>query len=141
MANSNTIDLGAIKALSKEKRQWLSSEICRDSELWNAINGMGGLSENSAKSRLQGTVTNNSIAVVGANVSIENTDTNKVFQATTNQKGYYSIDLEPASYNVRLASANKLKGGGETSVKTIHGETSTLNFDDNEAGTESNATL
>ena len=131
MADSINIDLGVVKALSKEKRQWLASEIRKDSELWNAVNGMGGLSKSSAKSRLQGTASSKNIAVVGAKVSIENTDTNKVFTATTNQKGYYSIDLEPANYNVRLASVNKSKiGDGETKVKTIKGETSTLNFDD-----------
>ena len=144
MADSINIDLGVVKALSKEKRQWLASEIRKDSELWSAVNGMGGLSENSEKSRLQGTVTNNSVAVVGVKVSIVKTDTNKEFTAITNQKGYYSIDLEPANYTVKLASVNSSKkGGGETEVETISGETSTLNFDDNIAETEntSNETL
>jgi len=141
MADSKKIDLGAIKALSKEQREWLASEIRKDSELWNAINGMGGLSESSAKSRLQGTAVNNNIAVVGAKVSIVDDNTSKEFIATTNQKGYYSIDLEPASYNVRLASVSKSKRGGETEVETIQGETSTLNFDDRKTQESNNAVL
>ena len=142
MADSKKIDLGAIKALSKEQRQWMASEIRKDSELWNAINGMGGLSESSAKSRLQGTVVNNNVAVVGTKVSIIDDNTSKEFFATTNQKGYYSIDLEPASYNVRLASVSKSKRGGETEVETIQGETSTLNFDDGQTEDKnSNAVL
>lgn len=128
MAESNTIDLGAIKALSKEKRQKFALEIRKDSDLWNAVNGIGGLSENSEKSRLQGTVIKNDLVDVGTKVNIVNKDNSLEFTAITNQKGYYSIDLEPANYNVSLTSVAKTKSSEGTEVETIKGETSRLDF-------------
>ena len=128
--DSNTFDISKIKALSKEQRQNLAITIRRDSELWNAVNGFGGLSEFSPKSRLQGTVIENENVSIGRKVSVINDDTSKELIAVTNQQGYYSIELEPAYYTVSLKS----KGTGKktvsgTSVETLQGETSTLNFD------------
>jgi hypothetical protein len=126
------IDLKAIKALSKEQRQKLALTIRRDSELWNAVNGFGGLSEFSSKSRLQGTVIEDGKASVGTRVKIVNDDTSKEFAAVTNQQGYYSIELEPAEYTVSLKSSgtNSKALGEEVSVETLQGETSTLDFDE-----------
>ena len=126
------IDLKAIKALSKEQRQKLALTIRRDSELWNAVNGFGGLSEFSSKSRLQGTVIEDGKASVGTRVKIVNDDTSKEFAAVTNQQGYYSIELEPAEYTVSLESSgtNSKALGEEVSVETLQGETSTLDFDE-----------
>ena len=139
--DSKGIDLKAIKALSKEQRQNLALSIRRDSELWNAVNGFGGLSEFSEKSRLQGTVIENGVISVGRKVSIINDDTSKEIIAVTNQQGYYSAELEPADYIVSLKSegTNKKTVSG-TSVETVQGETSTLDFDDNSNSTN-NAVL
>ena len=126
MAISNTIDLGAIKALSKEKRQWLASEIHKNNELWNAVNGMGGLSENSDKSRLQGTITKQGEAVFKAKVSISVKGQNEQI-VMTNQNGYFSIDLEVESYTVKIFSGND--SSDEAFVETEKGVTSTLDYD------------
>ena len=126
------IDTKAIKALSKEQRQQLALTIRRDSELWNAVNGLGGLSEFSGKSRLQGTVIEEGKASVGTRVNIVNDDTSKEFVAVTNQQGYYSIELEPAEYVVSLESSGTSSKtvSEEVSVETVQGETSTLDFDE-----------
>ena len=133
------IDLKAVKAFSKEQRNWLASEIRKDQELWNAVNGFGGLSEFSEKSRLQGTVIENETVAVGKKISIANKDTKEELIAVTNQQGYYSIDLKPADYRVSLKSkdANKKSVSG-TSVETIQGETSTLNFGESSNNTSNN---
>jgi len=130
--DSKTFDTSKIKALSKEQRQQLALTIRRDSELWNAVNGLGGLSEFSNKSRLQGTVIEDGKASVGTRVKIVNDDTSKEYAAVTNQQGYYSIELEPAEYVVSLESSgtNSKALGEEVSVETVQGETSTLDFDE-----------
>ena len=130
--DSKTFDISKIKALSKEQRQQLALTIRRDSELWNAVNGLGGLSEFSNKSRLQGTVIEDGKASVGTRVKIVNDDTSKEYAAVTNQQGYYSIELEPAEYVVSLESSgtNSKALGEEVSVETVQGETSTLDFDE-----------
>ena len=127
------VDLKAIKALSKEQRQQFALNIRRDSELWNAVNGFGGLSEFSSKSRLQGTVIEDGKASVGTRVKIVNDDTSKEYAAVTNQQGYYSIELEPADYVVSLESSGTSSKtvNDEVSVETVQGQTSTLDFDEN----------
>jgi len=129
---TKVVDLKAIKALSKEQRQQFALNIHRDSELWNAVNGFGGLSEFSNKSRLQGTVIEDGKASVGTRVNIIDDDTSKEFVAITNQQGYYSIELEPAEYVVSLESSgtNSKATREEVSVETVQGETSTLDFDE-----------
>ena len=139
--DSKIFDISVIKALSKEQRQNLAITIRRDSELWNAVNGFGGLSEFSNKSRLQGTVIENGSVAIGRKVSVINDDTSKELIAVTNQQGYYSIELEPAEYVVSLKS----EGTGEktvsgTSVETVQGETSTLDFGEN-SNSANNAVL
>ena len=139
--DSKIFDISVIKALSKEQRQNLAITIRRDSELWNSVNGLGGLSEFSNKSRLQGTVIENGSVAIGRKVSVINDDTSKELIAVTNQQGYYSIELEPAEYVVSLKS----EGTGEktvsgTSVETVQGETSTLDFGEN-SNSANNAVL
>ena len=98
------------------------------------------MSEFSEKCRLQGTVIENGVISVGRKVSIINDDTSKEIIAVTNQQGYYSAELEPADYTVSLKSeGTKTKSVSGTSVETVQGETSTLDFDDNSNG--SNAVL
>jgi len=139
--DSKIFDISVIKALSKEQRQNLAITIRRDSELWNAVNGFGGLSEFSNKSRLQGTVIENGSVAIGRKVSVINDDTSKELIAVTNQQGYYSIELEPAEYIVSLQSeASSAKSASGTSVETVQGETSTLDFGEN-SNSANNAVL
>ena len=129
MAQSSTIDLRYIKALSKENRQWLASEIRKDPDLWNAVNGVGGLSQQSHESRLQGTVINNGKASIGVEVSIIDNLSNNESITTTNQNGYYLINLKPGSYTVILKNSSTTRSlGNGVLVKTVKGVTSTLNF-------------
>ena len=126
---NNTIDLTPLKALSKEARQGLVLSIRKDPELWNMVNGLGGLSENSLFGRLQGTIYDDHKIVIGAEVSI--TDESKNLKTIkTNQYGYYSIDLVPGNYDVVISYDNEQSE--EISVKIEKGVTSTLNHDFNE---------
>ena len=124
--DSKSMDLKAVKALSKEQRIWLASEIRKDQELWNAVNGMGGLSEFSDKSRLQGTITNNKKAIAGAKIAINIKD-NKVVETTSNQLGYFSVELKADDYTVVISNGNDVSE--EISVETQSGVTSTLDYD------------
>ena len=126
MADSNTIDLGAIKALSKERRQLFASEIRKDNELWNAVNGMGGLSENSDKSRLQGTITNNREIIGGAKIAIS-IKGKSITETTSNQLGYFSVELKADDYTAVISNGNDVSD--EISVKTKSGITSKLDYD------------
>jgi len=125
-APENKIDLKAIKALSKEKRQALAFDIRKDQELWNAVNGMGGLSEQSENSLLQGTITNNNELVVGAKIAISIKGSKKE-EATSNQMGYFSIELKAEDYEVVVSDGKEVSDA--ISVKTKKGVTSTLDHD------------
>jgi len=122
----NKIDLKVIKALSKEKRQELASEIRKDNELWNAVNGMGGLSENSEKSKLQGTITNNNEIIGGAKIAIS-IKGKGITETTSNQLGYFSVELKADDYTAVISKGNDVSE--EISVKTKSGVTSTLDYD------------
>lgn len=126
MADLNKIDLSAIKALSKEERQLLAQTIRRDSVLWNTVNGMGGLSENSDKGLLQGTITNNRELIVGATVTITPKMGDDII-TQSNQDGYYSVELAPGSYTVKLSKGSTVSDA--ISVETKNGITSTLDYD------------
>ena len=126
MADSNTIDLGVIKAQSKEKRQELALNIRKDQELWNAVNGMGGLSESSDKSRLQGTITNNRETIGGAKIAIS-IKGKSITETTSNQLGYFSVELKADDYTTVISNGNDVSD--EISVKTKSGITSTLDYD------------
>jgi tRNA/tmRNA/rRNA uracil-C5-methylase (TrmA/RlmC/RlmD family) len=127
--SGNAINLSTIKALSKEARQNLALAIRKDSELWNAFNGLGGLSVNSSLGRLQGTIYDDHNIVIGAEVDItdvnDNTKTIK-----TNQYGYFSVDLVSGTYSVVIKY--KEKHSDKISVKILAGVTSTLDYDFNE---------
>ena len=121
-----TIDLAEIKALSKEERQALAFEIHKDHELWNAVNGMGGLSEHSENSLLQGTITNNKEAVVGAKIKIgiKGFEQEETF---TNQLGYFKIELKAEHYIIKIYDGRN--ASDDVMLETEKGVTSTLNFD------------
>ena len=122
----STMDLNGIKAFSKEERQDLALSIKRDPELWNTINGLGGLSEESSKGRLQGTVVDGEDILIGAEVKI--TDNNDVITTVkTNQYGYYSIDLDSGNFVAEISYDNEQSD--EISVQIKSGIVSTLNHD------------
>ena len=125
-APENKIDLKVIKALSKEKRQALAFDIRKDQELWNAVNGMGGLSESSEKSLLQGTISNNKEAIVGAKIKIGIKGSVQE-EAITNQLGYFKIELKADNYTIKIYDGQQ--SSDEVSVETQKGVTSTLDFD------------
>ena len=125
----NTVNLSGLKALSKEARQSLALSIRKDPELWNVMNGFGGLSEKSLKGRLQGTVVDGREVITSAEIKI--TDENEdITTVKTNQYGYYSIDLVPGDYEIVISYDDEQSE--EISVKIEKGVTSTLNYDFNE---------
>jgi len=127
---ANTMNLSGIKALSQEARQSLALLIRKDPELWNTINGLGGLSENSFKGRLQGTIDKNRKVITAAEVKITDENEN-ITTVKTNQYGYYSIDLVPGDYEVVISYDDD--ESEEISVKIEKGVTSTLNYDFDES--------
>ena len=122
----NTMNLSGIKALSKEARQSLALSIRKDPELWDTMNGFGGLSEKSLKGRLQGTVEESRKVITSAEVKITDENEN-ITTVKTNQYGYYSIDLVPGDYDVVISYDGD--ESEEISVKIEKGVTSTLNYD------------
>ncbi len=124
MAELPNIDLKVVKALSKEKRMALATDIRRDTELFNALNGMGGLSENASNGLLQGTIT-----VKGSpQARLRVTAIGKTGQETTtltNVQGYYKMNLSADTYAIKVAGTVLDK----VSVTIVNGQTSTLNHD------------
>ena len=123
MADSNKIDLKAVKALSKQQRSKIAYEIRKDADLWDAVNGLGGLSELSDNARIQGTITNNSNALEQANVKILEDNKLKV-ELKTNKQGYFKTDIVPGNYDVKISFDGDTE---DISVKAIKGVTSTVN--------------
>jgi len=123
MTNSNTIDLRAVKALSKEQRVFVAKEIRKDSDLWNAVNGVGGLSEFSDNARLQGTITKGNLAFPRAKIEVFEGETS-LHKLISNEQGYFKIDIVPGNYNVVIYDGNDEE---EISVKALRGVTSTIN--------------
>lgn len=92
------INLAEIRALSKEQRQELALVIHQQPDLYNAVNGMGGLSESAKVSRLQGRTFNERGPIIGAEVkAVGKTETKT---AKSDQYGLYKMDLPQESYSV-----------------------------------------
>ena len=123
--DSIEIDFRTVKALSKEQRVFVAKEIRKDGDLWNAINGVGGLSEFSDNARLQGTVTKANVILPRAKVEIFEGETS-LHKLITNEQGYFKIDIVPGNYNVVVFDG---KNEEEISVKALQGVTSTINHD------------
>jgi len=90
-----------VKSLSKEQRQAMSGIYRKDPSLWSALNGMGGLSESSPNGLIIGNVFDNSGAIQGAEVSIEDIN-GDIITRITNQYGHYEAELSPGDYNVTI---------------------------------------
>ena len=121
------INFNVLKELSKENRQKLNLAVRKDPELWNVISGVGGLSEGSAKARIQGTITDEAKILIGAEIVISNASNDVVANITTNQHGYFSVDLEPATYSVLVKY--KSEQSDKISAKILAGVTSTIDYD------------
>ena len=118
-------NLSFVKAFSKEQRIKIAKEIRTDSDLRNAINGVGGLSEICENARLQGTITKNRLALPRLKVKIW---INKILvhSLITNEQGYFKIDVVPGNYLVVVSYENKTEN---IFVKALRGITSTINHD------------
>lgn len=117
------MEINQIKALSKEERIKLAAQIRRDPELRNAVNGIGGLSENAAKGLLQGTISDKGSAVSRIEVSAKHTD-GTVNKAKTNQYGYFTINLKEGTHTASVTLA-----GVAASAETVIVKGKTLTFD------------
>jgi len=122
---AKAIDLRELKALSKEQREVFAHEIQKDGDLWNAVNGVGGLSEFSDQARLQGTITDTGLVLPKAKVQILK-DEQLIHHFLTNEQGYFKIDIPPADYQLIIINGEKKE---EISVKALKGITSTINHD------------
>jgi len=120
---AKTVDLGVLKALSKEQREVFAHEIQKDGDLWNAVNGVGGLSEFSDNARLQGTIRNEGDILAKASIQIFKAAI-LIHHLLTNEQGYFKIDVPPATYKVVIINAEKKE---EISVQALKGVSSTVN--------------
>ena len=123
MAIDKILDFGKIKSLSKEQRINFAYQIRRDSDLWNAVNGIGGLSEFSEMARIQGTITKENEALPKVKIEIYQ-DKNKLHELVSNASGYFKIDIVPGNYQVNIFDGDNKES---VSVKALKGVTSTLN--------------
>ena len=122
---SKAIDLRAFKALSKEQRERLTQEIQKDGDLWNAVNGVGGLSEFSDNARLQGTIMKEGIILPKAEIQILKEES-LIHRLRSNEQGYFSINLTPDNYTVVILNEENKE---EIAVKALKGVTSSINHD------------
>lgn len=125
MADTRKLFLSEIKAFSKEQRQLFAHQIRRDQTLWNAVNGMGGLSEQSKNGLVQGTITRTSILEPDASISLINKREVETI-AKVDQRGYFSVELPVDGYIVKVISKGDVSE--EIGLETRAGETSTLNY-------------
>ena len=120
------IDLNAIKALSNEQRISLSNAIRKDPELWNAVNGIGGLSEDSEKGLIQGNTTYRREVLANVNVNLR-TKQGAEFTAKTNQYGFFKLELVPDLYFVVFSKGQVSSEPKEVEVQA--GMTYSINYD------------
>ena len=120
------IDLSAVKALSKEQRMNLASNIRKDPELWSVVNGIGGLSEKSANGLIIGNTTLKGEVLSSAKVILLD---RKGAEKTilTNQYGFYKIELAPDVYSVTFAKGNGQSLPVDADLKS--GLTLSVNYD------------
>jgi|GEM_PF-4901763 len=119
------MNVSEIKVFSKEQRRELASIIRKDPELYNVVNGIGGLSEASEYGRLIGTITENNVPITKAIIS-HGTGGKTINRVYTNQYGFYMIDLSQGFHTITVSS-------GENQfleeVEIINGKTSILDHD------------
>jgi hypothetical protein len=117
--------VSSIKALSKEKRVDLGRSIRKDPDLYNAMNGMGGVSESANKGLFKGTITKVSVPLQDLDVqAIDGSGT--TFTAKTNNVGYYQIELVDGNYTAKVTFEGVSKS---QAIKIVKGETTIFNHD------------
>ena len=120
------IDLNAVKALSKEQRMNLAASIRKDSELWNAVNGIGGLSEDSEKGLIQGNTTYRKEVLANVDVTLK-TKQGAEIKTKTNQYGFFKLEVVPDLYFVIFSKGPVSSEPKEIEVEA--GMTYSINYD------------
>lgn len=105
------IEIYGLKTLSKEDRKEMVRMLRNDPSLWNALNGIGGLSKSSPNGMIVGNIYNESGAIQGAEVTIDDGAQNKETRVT-NQYGHYEAELLPGDYTVSV-TVNDSSSDGE----------------------------
>ena len=108
---AENIEIYGLKSLSKEDRKDLSKMLRSDPNLWNALNGIGGLSKTSPNGMIVGNIYNESGAIQGAEVLIDDGAETKETRIT-NQYGHYEAVLAPGDYTVTV-TVNGSSSDGE----------------------------
>lgn len=120
------IDLSSIKALSKEQRISMAALVRKDPELWNAINGLGGLSEKSENGIVLGGTTANGEVLANVAVSLKSS-TGEEKTTLTNQYGFFKLEVVPDTQLITFKNGSVL-----SEAKTIElqkGVTINENYD------------
>ena len=125
------IDLSAIKALSNEQRINLSNAIRKDPELWNAVNGIGGLSEESEKGLIQGNTTFRKEVLSNVDVTLKNKQGVEQ-KVKTNQYGFFKLEVVPDLYSVTFSKGPVSSEPKEVEIQA--GMTFSLNYDFDKIG-------
>lgn len=115
----------SIKALSKEARADLARSIRKDPDLYNAVSGVGGISESLNKGILSGKITKVTIPLKNLEVQAVNGSGTK-FPALTDDNGNYQMELVTGDYTVSVTFEGVTK---TQNVKIEKGQTSTFNQD------------
>jgi len=118
--------INMLKSFTKEQRQQMVRALNRDPEMYNAVNGIGGLSESANHGLLQGTTYAGEDILTGVQVII-NTGGKTHATVRTNQYGYYSVNLAAATYSVVFSHTEGQSDPAEVIIK--NGTTSTLDYD------------
>lgn len=118
------INLSEVRALSKEQRQGLARVVRQQPELFNAINGMGGLSETANFGQLQGTLSKENGPIAGAEVkAVGKTETKTT---KSDQYGFYKLALNQDVYVVTFKFGEETSEPKEFDVK--NGITATADY-------------
>jgi len=121
--------INMLKSFTKEQREQMVRAFNRDPDLYNAANGIGGLSETANHGLLQGTSYAGEDILPGVQVVI---NTGGKTQATvrTNQYGYYSVNLAAGTYSVVFSTTEGQSDPAEVII--TNGKTATLDYDSEE---------
>ncbi|MFH2143040.1 MAG: hypothetical protein ABIJ97_11490 [Bacteroidota bacterium] len=109
------INLSEIRALSKEQRQEFALVIRQQPELFNAVNGVGGLPENANYGLLQG-ITSDQTGPV-ANAVVEAIGDLGTKTAKSNQYGFYQLGMVEGIYRVTFKLGEEISDPKEFEVR------------------------
>ncbi|HBS88095.1 MAG: hypothetical protein A2W91_05530 [Bacteroidetes bacterium GWF2_38_335] len=109
-------NINEIKGTSKEERQAIAEAVRQDPEIWNAVNGIGGLSEKSQSGMMVGTVTDGRDPIKDATVDASGKLGMKK-STKTNQYGFYRFELDQDLYSVTFTINGQVSDPKEIDVK------------------------